>query len=210
VYHLISRFVAQEWFVESVVERRTYLSLLGLALRETDWRCFSYAIMSNHLHFGLVAGRQPLAKWLRPLHSTFATWINQRRERIGGVFVRGPKLIEFRPNGTAELVNYIHRNPVRAGVVMEPNDSDWTSHRAYSGSSWCPPWLDLACGTALGGFASARTFASWIDAAETDRYSLELAEMEPRPKMGRPCEATAPTCAGAASRDCAPCAGVGA
>jgi len=43
VYHLISRFVDREWFIKREDERRTYLRLLGRALLDSDWRCFSFA-----------------------------------------------------------------------------------------------------------------------------------------------------------------------
>ena len=38
VYHVISRFVDRDWFIESEDERSLYLSLLGRALLESDWR----------------------------------------------------------------------------------------------------------------------------------------------------------------------------
>src|SRR5438067_2099143 len=91
VYHLISRFVDRDWFIRSELERDYYLQLLGPALETTDWRCLSYAIMSNHVHLAMVAGRDTLASWIRRVHSPFADWMNRSHERIGSIFVRGPK-----------------------------------------------------------------------------------------------------------------------
>ncbi|MEJ7603015.1 MAG: hypothetical protein WKG01_34325, partial [Kofleriaceae bacterium] len=110
--------------MESEVERARYLWLLGRALERSDWRCFAYAVMSNHVHLALQAGSQPLAGWLRQAHVPFAMWLNERRERIGPVFVRGPRLRAVRPEGAARLVSYIHNNPVRARVVTRASDSD--------------------------------------------------------------------------------------
>ncbi|MEO8844374.1 MAG: hypothetical protein ABI704_22510 [Kofleriaceae bacterium] len=185
VYHVISRFVAKEWFIESNVERRCYCSLVGGAIAETDWRLFAYAIMSSHVHLGLVAGRVPLAKWMRPTHTTFAGWLNQRRERIGGVFVRGPNVIEVRPDGAARLIDYIHRNPQRAGVVRHPNDSDWTSQRAYVGLEHQRSWLDVDCGLRLVGM-SRDDFRVWVEDANTDAEALERIRVAPRRVRGRP------------------------
>ncbi len=130
VYHLISRFVAREWFIKTDHDRQIYLQLLGRAPAATDWRCFSYAVMSSHIHLGLLSGEMPLVDWLRDAHSPFAEWINDRRDRIGAVFTRGPNLKEVREDGVGRVIAYIHRNPVRAGVVAAPRDSDWTSQRA--------------------------------------------------------------------------------
>lgn len=186
VYHFISQFVAKEWFVASTVERHGYLSLLADAIPRTDWRCFAYAVMSSHIHLALVAGMMPLAEWMAPMHSRFATWINQRRERVGGVFVRGPEVIAFSRNGVAQLINYIHCNPVRAGVVSRPHDSDWTSHRAYVGQARRPHWLDVDLGLQLAGFRDGASFDSWVDSKRIERAELEALRLEPRARRGRP------------------------
>jgi hypothetical protein len=39
-----------------------------------------------------------------------------------------------------ELTRYIHLNPVRAGIVKEPEDYPWSGHRAYLGRE-VVPWL---------------------------------------------------------------------
>ncbi|HEY5951799.1 MAG TPA: hypothetical protein VIV40_40165 [Kofleriaceae bacterium] len=186
VYHVISRFVAKEWFVESATERRMYLSLLGLAIAQTDWQCFCYAVMSSHIHLGLLAGTCRLRDWLRPMHTSFAQWMNLRRERIGAVFVRGPNVVQVDPAGTGALINYVHCNPVRAGVVNDPSNSDWTSHRAYVGLARRPPWLAVDCGLGLAGFESERAFAEWVANTRTGRAELEAIRLTPRPVPGRP------------------------
>ena len=117
VQHIIPRFVAKEWFIESALERNVYLSLLSGALENSDWRCFSFAVMSSHIHLGVIAGHETLASWLRPMHTHFAHRMNEQRGRIGAVFVRGPNVVAVQPDGVSRLINYIHNNPVRAGVV---------------------------------------------------------------------------------------------
>jgi hypothetical protein len=186
IYHLISRFVAKAWFVESNVERTAYLSALGFELAYTDWRCFSYAVMSSHIHLGVVAGQQPMKDWLAPAHEAFAKWINARLERPGAVFVRGPVLIEFRPEGVGHLINYIHCNPVRARVVQHPSESDWTSHRAYLGKSQRPPWLDVDLGLGLTGFQDGRQLGAWMDQIRVEREQLDTFRVMPRVPRGRP------------------------
>jgi len=180
VYHLISRFVAGEYFIRGADERREYFRLLGRALKESDWRCISYAIMSNHIHLAMLAGLQPLAEWTRNAHTLFAEWINERNDRIGAVFTRGPKDFLVRPNGVAKVMGYIHRNPVRAGVVSDPRDTDWTSHAAYLGLVARPAWLDTAKGLELAGFQSAEEMDEWVRATDIDRETATKALVLPR------------------------------
>jgi putative transposase len=193
VYHLISRFVAREWFIKSETERRAYLSLLEDGIKASDWCCFAYAIMSNHIHLGVRAGDIALASWIGSVHSDFATWLNERRERVGQVFMRGPKSIAFRPEGGAQLIRYIHRNPVRAGVVADPMDCDWTSHRIYAGLERRPAWLDVDEGLALAAladaaFANPQMLCDWIARSGDDRESLDRMRLYPKVKPGRPRE----------------------
>jgi putative transposase len=162
VYHLISRFVDREWFITDDEERSCYLHLLGNALVETDWRSLGYAVMSNHFHHALVAGTDALDEWVRRVHSPFADWLNRRHDRIGTIFVRGPKQLAVDHHGVGQLLAYIHNNPVRAGVVSDASLSDWTSHRAYVGLDPVPGWLCVDEGLALAGFTSRTMFDAYV------------------------------------------------
>jgi hypothetical protein len=184
VYHVIPRFVANQWLIGSAVERNMYLSLLAQAMVESDWRCFAYALMSSHIHLALLAGMDSLSSWLRPMHNKFANWLNLRRERIGAVFVRGPNVLEYRPEGVARLINYIHFNPVEAGVAGSPEQSDWTSHRAYTGATSPQPWLDVSLGLQLAEFADVSAFTAWTTTTRVDREDLDTYRVRNEKRRG--------------------------
>ena len=186
IYHLISQFVAKEWFIATNRERRGYLWLLGSMMALTDWRCFSYAIMSSHIHLGVLAGNDPLVDWMAPMHSDFARWINEQHERPGAVFVRGPETVAFVPGSTSALINYIHSNPVRASVVTHARDSDWTSHRAYVGLSRRPSWLDVDLGLSLAGFANGEGLDAWMTKVRIEKAQLDTLRVSPKRGRGRP------------------------
>jgi hypothetical protein len=170
-YHLISRFVDREWFIEKANERELYLKLLGRSLDNSDWRLTSYAIMSNHIHLQCIAGHQPLADWIRPVHAPFADAMNRARNRIGCVFVRGPKAFPVERDSFGHLLAYIHNNPVRAGVCSDAAGTDWTSHRAYVGRAAVPPWLHVDEGLARAGFDNSLAFDAWVN--DPERVSME-------------------------------------
>src|SRR3569623_2508287 len=111
-YHLISRFVDRDWFIKDEEDRLFYLDLLGRALARTDWLSLGYVVMSSHFHHAVIAGHQRLDSWMRPVHSPFADWLNKKHDRIGNVFVRGPKDLLVRRDGVGPLLAYIHNNPV--------------------------------------------------------------------------------------------------
>ena len=180
IHHLISRFVGQEFFISGDEERVRYLACLERHISRSDWRCFAFAVMSNHIHLGVLAGEDPLASWMRDMHSEFADWINERRKRIGAVFVRGPTAIEIADERVTRLIAYIHRNPVRAGLVAHPRDSTWTSHRAYIGLAPQPEWLDVKLG-----LTRAQKTPEELDAiAESTIYDTKQAARRGRRRAG--------------------------
>jgi REP element-mobilizing transposase RayT len=186
IYHVISRFNGKEWFIESSLERQIYELLLGQYIARTDCRLLSWALMSSHVHLAFLAGYDPVADWLRPLHGDFATWLNDRRGRIGGVFVKGPNTVEVQCERVADVINYIHCNPVRARVVTHASDSDWTSHRAYLGRGRVPRWLDVDVGLALARMESGAALDAWIESTRVGRREVETAYVTIPDRRGRP------------------------
>jgi REP element-mobilizing transposase RayT len=182
IYHLIPRFTAREFFIESDRQRDHYRRLLGAYIAESDWKCFAYALMSNHVHLGVVAGEMPLADWMRDMHREFAEAINVQRDRIGQVFVRGPRKIKYSEAEMSRLVGYIHRNPVRAGVVREPKESDWTSHQAYLRLARRPSWLDVELGLERIGL-TPRDFDLLASMPIWDRREPEKPRGRPKKKL---------------------------
>jgi len=177
VYHVISRFVDREWFIETEHERSFYLSLLGRALSESDWRCLAYAVMSNHIHLAMVAGETTMKSWVSRVHGPFAAWMNKNRGRLGPMFVRGPSDYETRDEHQGRLIAYIHNNPVRAGVVDYANQSTWTSHRSYVGAGSAPRWLHVAEGLARAGFGDATAFDQWVNAEPGHHTPVDLDQL---------------------------------
>jgi len=162
VYHLISRFVDRDWYITHDRHRECYLQLLARSLSDTDWKCLSYAVMSSHVHLATIAGREPLDSWIRRVHSPFADAMNKENDRIGSMFVRGPKAFRTPADRVASLLAYIHNNPVRAKVVRTAAASDWTSHRAYVGLAGRPRWLHVDEGLTLAGLSSPDDFDAWV------------------------------------------------
>jgi len=177
LYHVISRFADRRWFLRHDEEREMYLRMLGHALAESDWRCLAYALMSNHLHLAMIAGRQRMERWTRRVNSPFAQWLNRRHGRIGSVFAARANDHGVTPSETASLLAYIHNNPVRAGVVPRARDSTWTSHRAYLGLVRAPSWLHVDEGLRRAGFQDRGQFDEWVDLHPEDRSESNLDEL---------------------------------
>jgi hypothetical protein len=190
VYHLISRFVDRDWFFSDDEERDRYLFLFGRAIRDSDWRCTAYALMSSHIHIATIAGAHRLESWIKRVHSPFAIWMNQRRNRLGPMFVRGPSDYALPPDRHGALIAYLHNNPVRAGVVKEPSASTWTSHRAYVGLARPQGWLSVELG--ISGFTRG-SFAELVASNPDDPSKVDLAGVEHATRRRGAIELATPT-----------------
>jgi hypothetical protein len=155
VHHLVSRFVNNDFRFTGPLERRNYLSRVPRALQRSDWDPLSYCLMSSHNHWAGLAGSLPSASFIKPLHVGTATWLNRTQGRFGPVFADRHRSIVCDPQHAALVIAYIHNNPVRAGLVGDPADSDWSSHRAYLGLVKAPPWLNVERGLSACGFDSS-------------------------------------------------------
>lgn len=148
--------------MSNLIMRNHYLELMSKALQRADWQLFAYALMSNHIHLAVLAGRQALARWLRPVHSEFADSVNQVNDRFGPVFTRGPKRYPVQNHRVGHLIAYIHNNPVRAKVCDLAVDSSWTSHRAFVGAAEAPGWLNVRAALDTAGLVQSE-FDNWVN-----------------------------------------------
>jgi hypothetical protein len=194
VHHVISRFVDRSWLLTEDTERDRYLHLLGRALDHSSWRCLAYALMSNHLHFAMIAGPDPLESWTKRVNSPFANWMNVRRGRLGPVFADRPATFAIRPGDEGQLIAYIHNNPVRAGVVARARDSHWTSHAIYVGARLAPRWLHVDQGLEYCGVAAA-DFDAWVAADTTTRDAPNLKAVSRAARMRGALHVATPTLA---------------
>jgi hypothetical protein len=167
--HLISRFVDGRFLFDDPA-RAEYLRLLALALRHSAWRLVSYALMSSHIHLGLISGRDALDRWIHRVHGGIAEWLTVRRraeddKTRGHVFADRPKTLVSPLSAAPTVIMYHHQNPGSAGVVDDPSQSTWTSHRAYVGVDPTPEFLDVTLGLGLCGYRADDAGRSAFDEA---------------------------------------------
>jgi putative transposase len=151
--HVVSRFINGEFRLSGTTERAAALERIPLALARTDWTLHAYALMSSHVHLALTAGHAPQEWFTKSLFVSLAGYLNRVHGRFGPVMADRPTSVVLPRARMGALVAYLHNNPGRAGVVDAPEDSDWTSHRAWAGHVTAPPWLAIAPGLRAAGFA---------------------------------------------------------
>lgn len=82
-----------------------------------------------------------MSRIMQHLCFRYTQWGNSRQKKVGHLFQGRYKAIVVDADAyLAELVRYIHLNPVRAKLVKDPEKYFWSGHRAYIEQENLP-WL---------------------------------------------------------------------
>lgn len=134
-------------------ERAQFLAVLEAGFERRPWSFRAYCLLSTHYHL-LVATPEPdIASGMQYLNGRYAQWANWRRSERGHIFEGRYKSVLVQTDSHAmEVHRYIALNPVRAGLVRDPEAWPWGSLRATLGREKPLAFLDVQA--ALGEFGA--------------------------------------------------------
>ena len=132
VYHLTARGNNKQDIFLDKEDRGFFLNCLARAWKRFDLEILAFCLMSNHYHLFLRTRKANLSKALHWLNATYTGHFNWRHQRCGHLFQgRYKSVLVLDQAHYLRLSMYIHLNPVRAGLVEEPEDYFWSSARDY-------------------------------------------------------------------------------
>lgn len=156
-YHVMLRGNGGENIFFENEDREKFLLLISECICRFNFRVHAFCLMSNHVHLALQVGEISLSKIIQNISFRYTRIINKKRNRIGHLFQgRYKAIIVDADNYFLQLIQYIHLNPVKAKIVIHPEDYLWSSHRVYlrlSSLSW------LTTNYALGYFSDSDAHA---------------------------------------------------
>ena len=98
--------------------------------------------MGTHYHLLTKPESSNLSKAMQWLGLSYSGYFNQRHRRSGPLFQgRFKSFIVEEGHYLKRLVCYIHRNPLRAGIVDRLVDYPWSSYPCLAYGRRCRPWL---------------------------------------------------------------------
>ncbi|QGZ90374.1 transposase [Microcystis aeruginosa] len=176
-YHIYNRGNNRQ---DIFFERENYLFFLRLVrkyLLET-LDVIAYCLMPNHYHLLIRLKKAELSAAMQAFSLSYTKAMNQRYGRVGSLFQGRFQAILV--NDTEYLLNlsrYIHCNPVKARLVSQPQEWEFSSFREYVGwREGTLPNLEIIVAT-LGSMAACRSFMMMdIDVISPELKGLLLDE----------------------------------
>jgi putative transposase len=146
-YHVMSRGDGREAIVLDDADRREFLRTLGEACGKMGWQVHAYCLMSNHFHVVAETPRPNLALGMKWLLGTYTHRFNRRHQHWGHLFggrYKAQVIDERTPDYLRIACDYVHLNPVRAGMLAREEKLEsffWSSYPAYRRPKLRPSWL---------------------------------------------------------------------
>ena len=176
----------REAIFEDDDDRSMFLQTLAECCERSGWRLYAWVLMSNHYHWVLQTPEANLVAGMKWFQNTYTRRLNTRHSLWGHVFGDRYKavLVDDSGGGYLEtLMDYVHLNPVRAGLVSIDSakgllDYRWSSLAQGYGvyASQRPTWLAVPEGLELFGYR---------DQARDRRKFVERLELRAREDGGR-------------------------
>jgi putative transposase len=132
--HVVSRCNNREFSFTTPEDFAVLLAHLHELVRTYEVTLYAYTLMANHVHLLLQAPKlEALGRPLRWFLTETAKAFHKVRGRRGHFWERRYRscLIEDETYALAAL-RYLDRNPVRAGLVVDPPTYPWSSCAAYA------------------------------------------------------------------------------
>lgn len=131
-------------------KRDDYLRFLTLVRKHISPHCIilAYCLMPNHFHFLIQTSEKSIAlkkvgnivstelsNGFRMLQSSYAQVVNHNRNETGSLFKQKAQAKEIREDGLnlIHVFNYIHQNPVKALLVNECHEWEFSSFKDFAG-----------------------------------------------------------------------------
>ena len=132
--HVITQGIKKEYIFKNDKYKQEYIKLLDDMLNEyKDTKLLAYCIMDNHAHLLIYTDKiEELSKIMSRVNTSYGIFYNKHRMRVGYVFRNRYYTQEISDkNHLFNALAYIHKNPVKAGMVKNEIQYKYSSYKNY-------------------------------------------------------------------------------
>jgi len=133
-YHVMTRGNHKGAIFKDDRDRLRFLQKVFEYKERYGFILYAYTLMKNHIHLLMETQDVPLSKIMQGLLQSYTQWYNGKYRTVGHLFQgRYKAILCDKKVYLLNLIRYIHINCVRAGLVKDPAEYKWSSHRIYLG-----------------------------------------------------------------------------
>ncbi len=163
IYHVTSRGDGREDIYLSDADRVAWLAVFAEVCARYNWVCHAWCQMTNHYHILIETPEANLAQGMRQLNGVYTQRFNRAHARVGHVFQgRYKAILVERDSYLLELARYVVLNPLRARMVAQLEDWQWSSYLATCGQVAGDGWLQTDWVLGQFGLDRVRAIASYV------------------------------------------------
>lgn len=141
-YHVMNRGRRSEEIFFTDADRQEFLKVLQESSELWNFRISAFCFMSNHYHLLIQTPDSNLSRGMRHVNGVYTQRFNRAHKKEGQLFRGRYKAVLVDDDShLIEVLRYIHRNPLRAGIVKTLGDYRWSSHQEYMSRARKCSWL---------------------------------------------------------------------
>jgi len=169
VYHVTLRGNHRQPIFHADQDRTLFNIIVARALKTFEARLHGYCWMTNHVHMVVQVGNEPLAGPMHNIAAEYARAMQKKADTSGHFFERRyhASLVDT-DSYMLELLRYVHRNPVTAGIAGRIDEYRWSSHPNYCGVR-NEPWVTTDFALAMFGLERRSAIAAYARFVDSEQ-----------------------------------------
>ena len=141
-YHVMNRGRRGEDIYIARNDYRLFIEILQETAELFKIKIAAYCLMPNHYHLLIHTPDGNLSKGMRHINGLYTQRFNRRHKYDGQLFRgRYKNILVEADSYLLELMRYIHKNPLRAGLSKSLGDYEWCSYNGYLSDAKKWDWL---------------------------------------------------------------------
>lgn len=134
IYHIILRGINRQTIFCDDEDNEKFIHTLAEYKKTSCFKLLGYCLMGNHAHLLMQEEKEGMELIFRRIGAGFVYWYNWKYQRTGHLF---QDRFKSEPVENDEYLltalRYIHRNPIKAGLCIKPEQYKWSSFNDYIG-----------------------------------------------------------------------------
>ena len=136
-FHTMVQGIEKQIIFDNPANMNLYIDLIQKNAIRADVIILAYCIMPNHAHILIYASHiNKLTKFFSYTNTSYAMHFNSENKRVGYVFRdRYKSKSIYTIKQLINTINYIHDNPVKAGLSLTVDKYKYSSYLEYKGKA---------------------------------------------------------------------------